>query len=286
MLRPQLERPDGLYLLAEFEGAPAGFVAATIVAGSEGVCKGCLSLLMVHHRYQRKGVGSALHHTALDFYRDQNIDEIMLGAGSPGFWQGVPFNLPDAAAFFQRQGWTMGGRSIDMVQHLHGYRMPGEIRTRKGLENIALRPVTPSETPEMLDFVRREFPGWLGVYQGIAELGDLQDIVIGRENDGPIIASIIIYTSASHPSRTDVLWTEVLGADAGAFGCVGVAESERGRGLGLLLVGVASEILSLRGVGNGFVHWTHLESFYARAGYTTWREYSMCRRGLVFRGNR
>ena len=282
MLRPQLERPDGLHLIAECEGELVGLVGATIIAGSEGARNGCLSLLMVHPRHRRKGVGSALHQAALEFFHDHDIHEIMLGSGSPGFWQGVPCNMPDAAAFFQRQGWMMGGRSIDMVQHLQGYRMPGELRARKGLENIALRPVNPSETPEMLDFVGREFPGWLGAYQGIAELGDLQDIVIGRENDGPIIASIIVYTSASHPSRTDVLWTELLGADVGAFGCVGVAESQRGRGLGLLLVGEASQILSLRGVRNCFVHWTHLESFYARAGYTTWREYSMCRRGLVF----
>jgi beta-N-acetylhexosaminidase len=59
------------------------------------------------------------------------------------------------------------------------------------------------------------------------------------------------------------------------MGSVGVAESERGRGIGLGMVAQASELLKERGVRNCYIDWVELTDFYSKVGYTKWREYSL-----------
>ena len=61
----------------------------------------------------------------------------------------------------------------------------------------------------------------------------------------------------------------------GAIGCVGVAEAERGRGIGLGLVARASELLRDQGLTSCYIDWVFLTEFYARLGYEKWRAFQM-----------
>ena len=73
----------------------------------------------------------------------------------------------------------------------------------------------------------------------------------------------------------------LLGDDLGGLGAVGVAASERGRGIGLALVAGASELLKARGIGHSYIDWTTLVNFYGHLGYAPWREYQMSERRRV-----
>jgi beta-N-acetylhexosaminidase len=82
-----------------------------------------------------------------------------------------------------------------------------------------------------------------------------------------------MYTPQSHPERTDVIWQTLLGHEAGGIAAVGVAQTARGRGIGIAIVARASEILKEAGVHNCYIDWVELTDFYAKLGYEKWREY-------------
>jgi len=142
-------------------------------------------------------------------------------------------------------------------------------------EGIRFELATSEQADELCALEQREFPEWLNAFQAIIELGDYHDLLLARDHTGNIIGSLILYAPQSHPTRTDVLWSALLGSNAGALGCVGIAEAERGRGAGLALVARASEILKERGVETCYVHWVVLTGFYGKLGYTVWRGYEM-----------
>lgn len=90
-----------------------------------------------------------------------------------------------------------------------------------------------------------------------------------------MIGSLILYSLQSHPTRMDVLWQQLLGETTGAIGCVGVAESQRGRGVGLGIVAAASEIMCKRDVERCYIDWVVLIDFYGKLSYRIWRGYDM-----------
>jgi len=55
----------------------------------------------------------------------------------------------------------------------------------------------------------------------------------------------------------------------GNIGCVGVIPSKRKYGLGLTMVARSIAELQKHGVDIGYIHFTHLESWYAKLGYRT-----------------
>jgi GNAT superfamily N-acetyltransferase len=76
------------------------------------------------------------------------------------------------------------------------------------------------------------------------------------------------------------IYEPLLGPEAGAIGCVGVAEAARGGGVGSAMVAGASELLRDAGTRACDIGWTRRERFYARLGYRRWRRYHMARRRL------
>ena len=129
-------------------------------------------------------------------------------------------------------------------------------------------------------FEAREFPNWLGAFERVVESGDYNDLLVGRDAAGHIVASLIMYTQHSNVKRHDVLWQGIFGKKLGAIGCVGVTEKEQGRGIGIALVARATELLTERDVVHCAIDWVVLTDFYAKLGYRIWRGYHMCSRNL------
>jgi len=272
-----LAAPHAQHFVARNDGQIIGFVA-TSQSENWSTHAGHLLLLLVAPSWQRKGLGKALHETALLHLRSAGAQVIQLGGLVPRFWCGVPAKLEPAQAFFRAQGWEMDGTVYDLVQDLRQYTTPPAIYQRMVKEQITLAEGTEADTPEVLDFERREFFGWLQHYESCASLGDQRDFLIARDKDGRVVGTLLMYTPQSHPSRTDIIWRVMLGADAGAFGAVGVAPSEQGRGIGIALVAKASDVLKERGVKNCVIDWLVIPDFYAKAGYKKWRAYTVSKR--------
>ncbi|MFO7166925.1 MAG: GNAT family N-acetyltransferase [Chloroflexota bacterium] len=269
-------------LLAEEAGDPTGLaIVDHDLRPAHGERAGNLVALAVVPGARRRGVGTALHTAALARLAESGARNVQLGGGAPRLWPGVPSTARDAVAFFASQGWTFAEQSHDMVQDLRRYATPPEVYERAAAQGVAAGLVSPERLPALLDFVEREFPEWAGDYRSIVDLGDRDDLLEATDASGRTLGALVMYTPRSHPGRSDVVWTELLGADCGALGDVGVAEDARRRGVGSLLVARGSEILRERGAGNCLIAWTWALEFYGKLGYRLWRSYEMSWREIA-----
>lgn len=258
-------------------------IVGFVVTRKDEASNGYISALLVALEWQRQGIGTLLHQAALQYLREQGVKRVQLGGGSPRFFPGVPENLPSGLAFFQSQGWSIDHITYDLVQDLRTYTTPSYVWER--MKNVAVHFViaTQDDVAELLSFEAREFPEWLTAFQHVASLGDYADLLIGRNESGQVVASLILYGPQSHPDRADALWQLLLGENVGAIGCVGVAESRQGQGIGIALVARATELLIERSIEVCSIDWVVLTEFYAKLGYHIWRGYTMCWRSLSIR---
>lgn len=265
--------PEPQHFVVRENGQLVGFVA-TFVDYRRSNRPGYLALLLVAPEYQRQGIGTLLHTAALDHLRAAGVHSIQLGSLLPRFWCGVPENLPGAVAFFEKNGWEYGQTVYDLVCDISQFTLSPDIQERMRQEQITFAPADQASVTDALVFEAREFPNWLrNHYEPYADLGDQQDFLLARDANGVVVGTLCMYSARSHATRNDVIWKEILGEDAGAIGAVGIAEAERGRGIGLALVAYGTQMLKERGVRNCYIDWVVLTDFYARLGYQIWRSY-------------
>jgi beta-N-acetylhexosaminidase len=255
-----------------------GFAAAH--RAWETAATATLTLLLVAPDMRRRGIGTALHDATLAHLRAQGIRHVLLGAGAVHFWEGVPDNCPEALAFFQARGWTLTGTVYDLIQDVHDVRLPPDLTKRVGGTVRFTTPTARDEIHDLFAFVAREFPNWLAEYRAIVERDTIADYLIGRDKGGAIVASLIMFSPQSDQARADGTWSVLLGTAMGALGCVGVAEAERSRGIGLALVARGAEIVRERGGQTCHIHWTAVPGFYERLGYHIWHSFAMSSRDL------
>jgi len=267
-----LATPDAQHFVARENGQLVGFVA-TSRSQRQGNWTGHFMLLLVDPAWQNQGFGSALHEIALQHLRSAHVLVIQLGGLVPRFWCGAPDNLTSTHAFFRARGWELSETVYDLSQDLRQYTTLPAIYQRIATQGITLNVATQADLADVLSFEAREFPNWLMHYERCGRLGDYQDILLAREQDGQVVGALILYTAQSHAERTDLIWQALVGEDAGALGAVGVAAAEQGRGIGIALVARASDLLKERGVGVCVIDWVEKTDFYARLGYTKWRAY-------------
>lgn len=274
-----LSAPSMHHFVARENGQVVGFVATQQSLAWDQTTGHLLALLVAPTR-QRQGLGSALHDTALQYLREAGVHLLQLGGLSPRFWCGVPGNLTPAPDFFKSHGWDFAEMVYDLLQDLRQYTTPPSVYQRMDTQHITLAAAHPGDIPEVLAFEQREFPHWQMHFEHSAQLGDAQDVVIARDAGGQIVGTLLTFTSHSHAKRTDLIWQELLGQDAGALGAVGVAPSAQGRGIGIALVARASDLLKERGASKCVIDWVVLTDFYAKLGYAKWRSYHTSRRTL------
>ncbi len=271
------------HYLAREEGEAVGLAATQLEQDGTGSSdlSGDIMAIAVAPWAQSRGIGRALHDTALDYLRQAGARRVQLGGGRISrFWPGVPINLPHALSFFNAMGWEPDSISHDMVRHLGDFQVPDRVYDTLRDRRIDIAQASQADVERILEFEAREFPSWLEAFAQVAELGDYHDLLVGRDHEGHIVASLIMYSSQSHPRRTDAIWKTRLGDNLGSLGAVGVAAAEQGQGIGLALVARGSELLRERGVDNCHIGWTHLLDFYGKLGYTRWESYSMSTRDL------
>lgn len=270
---------EGMHLVArDPQGNIIGFVATQIRRETPDR-SGELMLLMVSPAHRRRGVGTRLHDAALEHLRQQGVKRLQLGASYPRFFPGVPESAD--AGFFERRGWQ-AGTCVHDLEHdaLQQYKTSASLAQRMANEQVWFGRIRPSELWELYAFQQRYFPYWKSTYQHHAELGDYQDLIVARQGNaqGPIIGSLVLNTTyISHERRSDLVWTEaaLFGTKSGGMACVGIAEEQRGRKLGLGLVDYAHQVLQRRGVEKSYVDWVEAVAFYDHAGYHIWRSYRM-----------
>jgi predicted N-acetyltransferase YhbS len=272
----------GDHLVAHEEGRVAGFALTHLhpVPAESSPRSASLSALVVAPWAQRTGIAKALLEAVLDTLFASGVRRVQLGGGLPRLWPGVPNDLPAAVDFFRVQGWGYTHTTCDLTRSLTDYETPPDLWAHMDAQGISIRTATESDMPEVLAFERREFPGWYEEYAYPARVGDHRDVIVARDGNGVIVGALMLYTPHSHPSRGDALWRTLLGEELGGLNAVGVAEAERGRGIGLALVARGSEVLKARGMQQALIGWTTLTDFYGKLGYAPWRDYEMSARDI------
>ena len=273
---------DGDHSVAERTGRIVGFVGTQTARGTPNPnTTGGISVLMVDPTARRRGVGRSLHAAALSRLRNAGVVRARLGGGGTyRFWPGVPAGMAGAEPFLRSCGWRFSETAYDLVQNLRGYRTPSDSPHRFAGKDTDIRVPSAAEIDTILEFEAQHFPTWLEAFQHIAGVGALDDILAAWAPGAGVIGSLLMFTRTSRGAGSNRLWKTVLGEDMGGLGAVGVAETERGRGVGTALVARATEILKHRGVRTSYVGWTSQVGLYGDLGYTKWRQYDMSARAL------
>ncbi len=274
------------HLVAVAEGQIVGLVGTQVdrsVQAAQGRSGG-ISVVLVHPEWQRRGIGTRLHEAALSHLQQQGVGALRLGGGGAyRFWPGIPTDLPGAYPFFAACGWPLDPeqRSCDLVRNLSDYQMSVAMSARLAQEQVTIRPAEQNEAEEAIAFEKEHFPGWAGAFVYTVELGDIQNLLLAFDERKGIVGTLMLHTPTSRWLAANVVWKTLLGDNLGGISAVGVAASERGRGIGIGMVAVGSEVLRKRGVGNCHIDWTRIVDFYGKLGYTVWREYWMSTRTLT-----
>lgn len=262
-----------------------GFVGTQVdrseQAGQER--SGGISVVLVHPDWQRQGIGRRLHEAALDWLQLEGVNSLRLGGGGMyRFWPGVPTDLPGIYEFFAACGWPPEPEraSCDLVRDLSDFQIPSAMSARLAQERVNVRPARQNEVDDVLAFEFQHFPGWAPGFVYMAELGDFQNMLVAIDLEIGIVGTLMLHTPASRWLTANVTWKTMLGDSLGGISAVGVAAEERGRGIGIGMVAVGSEVLRERGVGNCHIDWTSIVDFYGKLGYTVWRRYWMSVREL------
>jgi beta-N-acetylhexosaminidase len=264
--------------VAAVGGGPAaeGQDGAAAVVGAVGAVAvdpaGTIPLLLVHPDAQRRGVGTRLLAAAIDRLRGLGAATVELaGGGGDYLWPGVPDDLAGAVRFFEARGWRWDHSVIDLVADVHRYRAPAGVLERAAAAGVSLAVAAARDRAEVLAFEAASFPSWLRWFERAGS-----SVLVARDASGTIVGSLLF---RGPPDAT--IYAPMLGPDAGTIGCVGVAPTARGAGVGSAMVARASELLRDAGAGPCHIGWTEREQFYARVGYAPWRRYRKARRPVA-----
>jgi ribosomal protein S18 acetylase RimI-like enzyme len=261
-------------------------------AGGEAP-EGFLSFIVVDEAASRRGLGSRLLGLAESWLVERGARRLRLGGDRYHFFPGLPLDGSPASAalgaFLDARGFETGPEAIeeDLIADLSALdlrtlalRSPLVGGYRFRLYEESLREATEA-------FLRREFPGrWyfdtldaLGAGMRGIDLALLQE-----EATGGIVGFSRIYDGGSPVLGPGIYWRGLMGGSPGALGPIGVAESARGRGLGLALLRLCMEELAGRGVRTMVIDWTSLGEFYAKMGFAPWKAYRYRSKKLLAEG--
>jgi ribosomal protein S18 acetylase RimI-like enzyme len=234
--------------------------------------RGYITLFGVLPDYQRRGIGSQMLDRAEAYLRSQNRKIVMISSYAPGYFiPGVDVNAyPAALSFLKKHEYSEVYRPLAMRTPLATVQAPEFVREkRRALESdgVTIEPYRAELTLPLLDFTKREFAGdW---------------VCIVRETMSRI-------TLGDSPSRLIVghRGEEVLGFshyDAERFGPIGVAASQRGKGIGHILMFETLEAQKRAGFGTAWFLWSDdktAQRLYNVAGFKEMRRFALMRKEL------
>lgn len=250
-----------------------GFVAVQNCRNANGTYTGFLICILVDPDFQRQGIGTALLETVTAWLKSDGATRMVNGGKYPRLWPGVPDNSPGTVEFFDACGWRLDGIDYDLGRSLADYETPESLTAQLDAEHIRIEPAVSGEASDILAFEEREFASWADTFHYIIDVGDITDVLVARDPGKGIVGTLTMYGPWSNPNRVDDIWTTLVDSPLGGVGEVGTAKDERGRGIGLGLVAVGSELLKARGAKHAHIGYTTLLDFYGKLGYHPWQTY-------------
>jgi GNAT superfamily N-acetyltransferase len=264
--------------LAVDHSANVGFVLCSALPGDPATSPpelGWMDAVAVLPEARGHGAGSQLVAWAEDWLRKKKCTRVRLGGSLRPFVAGYPVELGNEG-FFRRRGFgaRAGGEYVwDVARDL------GDYASEIGRPNISpvpvIRPAQMGDEKALLEFLQREFPGrWRFKFERFlrsgGRLSDWMVLLSERGVDG--FARLTFEDSLQplerfHPQRLPRPW--------GQLGPIGVSKDRRGQGYGAALLDACLQHLRGRGVRGCVIDWTELLEFYAKFGFTPYRQYAV-----------
>ena len=275
-----LDAPPGIRQEGRFavdgDGVQAGFVIASTLAGdplTSPPTHGWIDAIAVLPEYQSRRHGAELIAWAENWLVDHGCTHTSLGSGIRTFTPGLP---PDTLSepFFRSRGYgdRSGGQSEfvwDVAADLAEYEPPATVREIDGV----VRPAKPGDEADLLHFLQREFPGrWR--YESsdyLARGGRITDFMLLWTERGVDGFCWLTFEDSLRPLER--YYPYGLPRPWGQLGPIGVSADTRGMGYGAAVLDAGLRRLQDNGVRGCVIDWTGIVDFYAKFGFSRYREY-------------
>ena len=267
-------------LLASVGRQIIGFGMVEIVRSSLETTGGCIAALFVAPAAQRQGVGTRLLAALEERLRQGGCKRAGVGAGPNRFWTGVPEDLPAAKAFFLKHGYTVTGRTPDMILPLADCVLLPRYQAALDAAGCRVVSATLDDAGPLLTFETREFKGWCPNLIKLMSAGDVDNILLVKRGD-EIIGSITAFTPGSCWRGANLVWERLHGERIGGYGAVGIAKDWRGKGLGAAMNLAAALHVRNHGAACCYIDWVGPVDFYGKLGARVCRWFDMMSKDLA-----
>lgn len=267
------------------EGAPVAIMDGQVVGFGLSIARrlpledappdwdiGYITLMAVHPDWQRRRIGSRLLQRMEDYLRSRDRKTVLVSPYAPNYFTpGVDVNAyAGGLQFFLKHGYQEVYRPISMDCNLLNLRVPEWVQEREhdlAQEGVAVEHYRPQLIPALFRFLRAEFPG---DWQRFAR----EAIARIEQGDPPTRLWI------AHEQGEVVGYSHFEGE---RFGPIGVSASQRGRGIGQVLMYKTLQAMRLLGLHAAFFLWSDdrtAERLYNAAGFVETRRFALLRKEL------
>ncbi len=256
---------------------PAGFAVAKCwqekldVQLGKGV--GWIQVLLVDHEFRGQGIGGELLTRAERALQQRGVQKIWLGRDPYHYFPGIPDESTAVKDWFAARGYSL----LEPLENdlLCRYAAEEEASPLPQVSDGCFRLLTQADKEAFLAFLHRCFPGrW--EYEAIHYFqrgGTGREFVV-LERQKEIVGFCRINDANSPFIAQNVYWSPLFEQELGGIGPLGIDPAHRGSGLGLAIVQAGIAMLRKRGVRQIVIDWTALMNFYAKLGYSSWKQYA------------
>jgi mycothiol synthase len=235
--------------------------------------RGYITLFAVAPEAQRNGIGTKLLAAAEDYLKSQQRSTCMIASYAPGYFiPGVDVSAyAGALDFLKKRGYSEVYRPVAMKTMLAEVTTPAWVNERReklAAEGVKVEPFSAEMATAVVKFAKREFAGdWVRMVKevmGAILLGaSAKRLLVARER-GEVVGF-------SHYDRN-------------RFGPIGVSTSQRGRGVGQVLM--FETLAAQREEGHEFAYflWSDDKTaarLYGGAGFKEFRRFAVMKKALV-----
>ncbi len=230
---------------------------------------GWISLIFVHKKYRKNGIGTSLLKKAEEQFIKHNKEIIYVGRDYLNYFPGLPSDMKNSLEWFVKRGFEKSYCTYDLICK------------NKDIEPLnnkfyEFRTATILDKDKLITFMNNNWPGrWtkeLIDYWNYGGTG--REYLLGLDNE-----KIIAFAKINYPNTNENLisysltWRNRFLA-LGGIGPLGVDKTYRGRQIGRDIVVQAKNILLLNGTTDIIIDWTGLLDFYRPMGFEVWKSYN------------
>jgi mycothiol synthase len=235
--------------------------------------RGYITLLGVAPDAQKRGVGTALLDQMERYLRERGCTTSLISPYAPNYFTpGVDVSAyAPALDFFQKRGYAEVYRPIAMDANLLNLKTPLWVQEKEVTlksEGVTIEPYRAELIPALQRFLRAEF---VGDWQRFA-----REAILRIEQGDPPQRVWLAHTDS-----------EVFGFshyENERFGPIGVAQSQRGRGIGQALLYRTLHAMRAQGLHTAFFLWSDdrtADRLYREAGFIETRRWAVLKKELT-----